>query len=283
MPNFSLENYIGCSKNSIVGPEIPITSSKPRPGRIDSFAGSTGKTLLKKFVRKAFNLLYARFMPNPHPPLTNLRFQTPKWTHQPTLAIRVPEVFREEIAEFARKLDNGETTSPEPTTKTIPSPSPAVWLGIKPSISQLGWAVLEGDPDRPEPVLIDYGTIVTSAEDPLPKRLAEIESDLSALLEEFRPGRVAIETPFINSEYPSGRKTLQAIGVINAALYRVCRISPIALHTATWKSHLDSPRAERADIAAILENLFDLKHLPVNAAVDAAAIAYAARCGVGGV
>jgi crossover junction endodeoxyribonuclease RuvC len=222
-------------------------------------------------------------MANPRPPLTNLRPQTPKWSHQPTLAIRIPEVFREEIAEFARKLDNGESTSPEPPTKTILPPSPTVWLGIKPSISQLGWAVLEGEPDRAEPVLSDYGTIVTAAEDPLPKRLAEIESDLEALLNEFRPGRVAIESPFVNSEYPSGRKTLQAIGVINSAIYRFCHFSPIALHTATWKSHLDSPKAERADIAAILESLFDLKHLPANAAVDATAIAYAAWCGVGGV
>jgi crossover junction endodeoxyribonuclease RuvC len=222
-------------------------------------------------------------MPNPHPPLTNLRPQTPKWSHQPTIALRVPEVFREEIAEFARKLDNGESSAPDPPTQTITSPSPAVWLGIKPSISQLGWAVLDGDSNRSEPRLVDYGTIVTSPEAPLPKRLAEIESDLSTLLEEFRPGHVAIETPFINSEYPSGRKTLQAIGVINSAIYRFCRLSPIALHTATWKSHLDSPRAERADIAAILESLFDLKHLPLNAAVDATAIAYAAWCGVEGV
>jgi crossover junction endodeoxyribonuclease RuvC len=220
-------------------------------------------------------------MANSHPPLTNLRPQTPKWSHQPTLALRVPEVFRAEIAEFARKLDNGEATSQKPPTKTISSPSPAVWLGIKPSISQLGWAVLDGDSNRSEPVLVDYGTIVTSPEDPLPKRLAEIESDLEALLNEFRPGRIAIETPFINSEYPSGRKTLQAIGVINSAIYRFCHFSPIALHTASWKSHLDSPKAERADIAAILESLFDLKHLPANAAVDATAIAYAAWCGVG--
>jgi crossover junction endodeoxyribonuclease RuvC len=222
-------------------------------------------------------------MANPRPPIAYLRPQAPKWSHQPTIALRVPEIFREEIVEFARKLDNGETTSPETPTKPIPSPSPAVWLGIKPSISNLGWAVLEGDTDRPEPALVDYGTIVTAPEDLLPKRLAEIESDLEALLEEFRPGRIALETPFINSEFSSGRKTLQAIGVINAAIYRVCRLSPIALHTATWKSHLDSPRAERADIAAILESLFDLKHLPVNAAVDAAAIAYVAWCGVGSV
>jgi crossover junction endodeoxyribonuclease RuvC len=263
-------------------PKISIARSKPDRRSAHRSGNFLDRTLAREPSRNAMNLAYTRFMPNHHPPLTNLRPQTPKWSHQPTIALRVPEIFREEIAEFARKLDNGEATSPEPPTKMLQPPSPAVWLGIKPSISQSGWAVLEGDPDRPEPVLVDYGTIVTPPEDPLPKRLAEIESDLSTLLEEFHPGHVAIETPFINSEYPSGRKTLQAIGVINAAIYRVCRLSPIALHTTTWKSHLDSPKAERADIAAILESLFDLKHLPANAAVDATAIAYAAWCGVGG-
>jgi crossover junction endodeoxyribonuclease RuvC len=87
--------------------------------------------------------------------------------------------------------------------------------------------------------------------------------------------------PFVNTEYPSGRKTLQALGAINAVVYRHCHVLPLSIYTPTWKGHLDSPRAERADIAAILESLFDLKHLPLNPAVDALALAYAAWCGVG--
>lgn len=247
-------------------------------------------TIVKRASRAYEFLVYARFMPNPHPRLSNLNPQPPKWKHQPTGAIRIPEVFREAIADFARKLDNGESVSPEPGAKIISRPSATVWLGIKPSISRLGWAVLEGDSDaagtlraRTEPNLVDYGTIVTAPEDPLPKRLAEIESDLMVLLEEFRPGRVGLEIPFINNEYPSGRKTLQALGVINSLIYRTCHFLPLNIHTAEWKSHLDSPRAERADIAAILECLFGLKHFPANAAADAAGIAYAAWCGLGSV
>jgi crossover junction endodeoxyribonuclease RuvC len=222
-------------------------------------------------------------MPNPNPPLTNLKPQTPKWQHLPTKAIRVPEIFLQEIADFARKLDNGELDSPEPnhSVTTIPPQPSVVWLGIKPSISQLGWAVLGGDSKESDPHLLDYGTIETTAQDALPQRLAEIEGDLLGLLEQFHPGHVAVEMPFVNSEYPSGRKTLQALGVINAVVYRHCHVSPLSIYTASWKSHLDSPKADRADIAAILESLFDLKRLPLNAAVDALAIAYAGWCGVG--
>jgi hypothetical protein len=81
-------------------------------------------------------------MPNPNPPLIHLKPQTPKWQHLPTKAIRVPEIFLQEIADFARKLDNGEFDSPEPNQSfiTIPSQASMVWLGIKPSISKLVWA-----------------------------------------------------------------------------------------------------------------------------------------------
>jgi crossover junction endodeoxyribonuclease RuvC len=222
-------------------------------------------------------------MPNPHPPLTNLKPQTPKWQHLPTKALRVPEVFLEEIADFAKKLDHGELSAPslQHPAKITLTRSPLVWLGIKPSISKLGWAVLEGKENDSTPLLLDYGTIETTAQDALPQRLVEIEGDLLGLLEQFQPGHVALEMPFVNSEYPSGRKTLQALGVINAVVYRYCQVLPLSIYTASWKSHLDSPKAERADIAAILESLFDLKHLPLTSCVDALAIAYAGWCGVG--
>jgi crossover junction endodeoxyribonuclease RuvC len=222
-------------------------------------------------------------MPNLNPPLANLKPQTPKWQHLPTKALRVPKIFLEEIADFAKKLDRGELSAPSPQHPVgiTLTRSPLVWLGIKPSISKLGWAVLEGKENDSIPLLLDYGTIETTAQDALPQRLAEIEGDLLGLLEQFQPGHVALEMPFVNSEYPSGRKTLQALGVINAVVYRHSQVLPLSIYTASWKSHLDSPKAERADIAAILESLFDFKHLPLNPCVDALAIAYAAWCGVG--
>jgi len=68
-------------------------------------------------------------MPNPHPPLTNLKPQTPKWQHLPTKAIRVPEIFLQEIADFARKLDNGEFDSPEPNLRLQRLHPNPLWFG----------------------------------------------------------------------------------------------------------------------------------------------------------
>ncbi len=224
-------------------------------------------------------------MSNPHPITSHLKKQPAKWKHLPTKAIRVPEVFIEVIESYARKLDVGEGIEPvSPPNFSFPNtPVAPIWLGLKPSLAQLGWAILEGDERLSEPHLLDYGTIETDSKDPLAQRLAEIEKDLSDLLEQFRPARVALETPFLNTEYQGGRKLLQVLGAINATIYRYCHVLPVTIYTASWKSHLDSAKADRQEIAATVESLFNLPCLSLNASVDAIAIAYAGWCGVGNV
>ncbi|MDJ0583237.1 hypothetical protein [Crocosphaera sp.] len=53
------------------------------------------------------------------------------------------------------------------------------------------------------------------------------------------------------------------------------------IYPATWKSNLDTPKAQREDIAAILEHMFSLNPLKLDAQVDAIAITYAAWSGLG--
>ena len=208
-------------------------------------------------------------MLNRHP---NLIPQTTQWNHLPTKALRVPECFVEEIKAYALALDQGQTDEPQ-------TPNPHTWLGIKPSISNLGWAILDGDSYQVHPT--DFGLIQTYSDQPLPERLAEIEDDLRTLITQFAPAHVAVEKPFVNPEYPSTSKLLQVLGVINCAVYRYHRNLPVMLYPATWKSNLDEPTANRADLAGILEYLFDLEGLRISHEVDAIAIAYAAWCGLG--
>ena len=52
-------------------------------------------------------------MPNPTPNQTGLT--KPKWVNQPTVAIRVPECFSEQLVELARELDGGQTQPPHHT------------------------------------------------------------------------------------------------------------------------------------------------------------------------
>ncbi|WP_107667541.1 crossover junction endodeoxyribonuclease RuvC [Cyanothece sp. BG0011] len=201
--------------------------------------------------------------------LRHLIRQKPKWNNLPTKAVRVPECLVEEITHYAHRLDQN-------TISTTGSPR---WLGIKPSISKLGWAVIEGEPTE-EPNMIDFGLIETDSHDPLPYRLGEIEADLREILVEYQPNHIAIEQPFIRPEYPSTTKLLQVLGVVNLVAYRHGCL-PTMIYPATWKSNLDHHRAEREDLTAIVEELFDLQSILFNQEVDAIAISYAAWCGLG--
>ena len=101
-----------------------------------------------------------------------------------------------------------------------------------------------------------------------------------AIYWDYQPAHIAIEQPFINPEFPSTTKLLQVLGVLNLVAYRHGCL-PIMIYPTTWKSNLDNPKAEREDIADILEQMFYLNPLKLDAQVDAISIAYAAWCGLG--
>lgn len=47
-------------------------------------------------------------MPNPSPKTENLRRETPKWKNLPTVAVRIPECFKDQVLNIARALDEGK-------------------------------------------------------------------------------------------------------------------------------------------------------------------------------
>lgn len=159
------------------------------------------------------------------------------------------------------------------------TPLPGRWLGIDPGLAIIGWALLAGDDARGID-LLDYGTIETDKTRPTPARLVEIERDVGELLEEFRPEAVAIEMPFFNRQIKAAGGVLQALGVINLVIYRQMGYCPIFLHQASWKCHLGNGRATKAEVAEILQQIFDLPQLPIDDSVDAMGIALAGLNGV---
>ncbi|PSF35780.1 Holliday junction resolvase [Aphanothece hegewaldii CCALA 016] len=225
-------------------------------------------------------------MANSNPRTDKLVRQTPKWNLQPTKPIRVPEALLEKIESYARLLDESEEQQEIEQEQQQRQPKGVktdllTYFGIRPSISELGWAVISGKTGQ-HPRVVDYGIIQTDSKQVIASRLAEIESDLGLLLKQYQPQQITLENPFINLEYKNtSSKTLQCLGVIQATVYRSCEIAPVLIYAATWKSHLDSPFAKREDLAFSVRLLFGLDRLSINASVDAIAIAYAGFCGLG--
>ncbi len=85
-------------------------------------------------------------------------------------------------------------------------------LGIDPGLATVGWGVISTDGSRHKAVA--YGSIITPAGDPLEKRLADIYSQLTEIINRFGPDAVAVEELFFNTNITTGIRVAEARGVI---------------------------------------------------------------------
>ncbi|MBV5257590.1 crossover junction endodeoxyribonuclease RuvC [Synechococcus moorigangaii CMS01] len=153
------------------------------------------------------------------------------------------------------------------------------WLGIDPGLAIIGWAVLE-EQGQALPQLLDYGIIETEKHLSTPQRLLEIEQDYTELLREFQPQAIAIEMPFFSRQIKAAGGVLQGLGILNLVSWRELRIEPIYLHQSSWKCHIGNAKADKKEVALLIQSIFSLESMPIDDSVDAMAIAYAAACGL---
>ena len=153
------------------------------------------------------------------------------------------------------------------------------WLGIDPGLATIGWAFLE-EIKAEDVRLLQFGTIETSKQLTTSERLLEIEQDMVELIAEFQPAQIAIEMPFFGRSIKAAGGVLQAFGVINLVCYREMGIQPVYLHQSSWKCHLGYGKADKNEVAGMVQVLFDLKTLPIDDSVDAIGIGYAGLCGL---
>ena len=85
-------------------------------------------------------------------------------------------------------------------------------LGIDPGFAIVGWGVVEYEGSRFK--VIGYGSIQTPAGMPIEERLRAIYSELSVLIDKFKPDSMAVEELFFNTNITTGIKVAQARGVI---------------------------------------------------------------------
>ncbi|MBW4532304.1 MAG: crossover junction endodeoxyribonuclease RuvC [Pleurocapsa minor HA4230-MV1] len=153
------------------------------------------------------------------------------------------------------------------------------WLGIDPGLATIGWAFLE-EVKALDARLLEFGTIETSKQLTTSERLLEIEQNMVELIAEFRPAHIAIEMPFFGRSIKAAGGVLQAFGVINLVCYREMGIQPVYLHQSSWKCHLGYGKADKNEVAGMVQVLFDLETLPIDDSVDAIGIGYAGLCGL---
>ena len=145
-------------------------------------------------------------------------------------------------------------------------------LGIDPGLSRCGYACVESRPEGARAVAI--GVITTPPSDPLPQRLAELQSELRALLVEFRPEAVAVERVFFQNNVRTAMSVGQASGIAMAeaasAGCEVVQYSPNEVKQAV----AGYGAATKEQVQVMVQTLLGLATLPQPAdAADAAALA----------
>ena len=151
-------------------------------------------------------------------------------------------------------------------------PSNLIVLGVDPGLATTGWGVVQKI--LADQTLKAFGVILTSSSLPLPKRLHQIYSDLSQIIETYRPSVLAIEELFFAKFAVSIASTAQARGaILLAAAQRnipVVEYNPRAVKMAMT----GFASASKNQMQSMVQKHFRLKDLPrPDDAADALAIA----------
>lgn len=146
-------------------------------------------------------------------------------------------------------------------------------LGVDPGLTRCGYAVMLGGPSGSAEALA-LGVVRTDRTSETPVRLAVLQSDIEALLDEYRPVAVAVERVFFQTNVRTAIGVAQASGVVLAAAARrgcaVAEYTPSQVKdtVAGWGG------ADKAQVQRMVQMRLGLAGLPKPAdAADAAAIA----------
>lgn len=146
-------------------------------------------------------------------------------------------------------------------------------LGIDPGLTRCGYAVLERQAGGAIET-IALGVVRTSPDDDVASRLAMLQVDIEAILDEFAPDAVAIEKIFFQTNVRTAISVAQASGVVLAcAARRGCEVahytpSQVKDTVAGWGG------ADKAQVQKMVQMRLGLATPPRPAdAADAAALA----------
>jgi crossover junction endodeoxyribonuclease RuvC len=146
-------------------------------------------------------------------------------------------------------------------------------LGIDPGTRHLGWGVVRRDGTRPSHVA--HGVIDTDTTESIALRLCQIERELQAVVETYRPTASVVETLFFAKDATAAAKLGHARGVALLVLARAGL--PIAEYepTRVKKAIVGNGHADKKQIALMITTVLRLTSPPRPDAADALAIALA--------
>jgi crossover junction endodeoxyribonuclease RuvC len=146
-------------------------------------------------------------------------------------------------------------------------------LGVDPGLTRCGVGVVDGGPGL-SPTLVEVTVVRTPSDADIARRLMSVADSVEDMIDRLRPGVVAIERVFSQSNVRTVMGTAQAAGVVALAAAR--RGIPVAWHTPSEVKAAVSGngRADKAQVTTMVTRLLKLTESPRPAdAADALALA----------
>lgn len=144
-------------------------------------------------------------------------------------------------------------------------------LGIDPGSRHMGWGVLEVNGTRLAHVA--HGIVHADEDLPLAARLLIIDDGLREILERFKPREAGVESIFFGLDASASAKLGHARGVILLGLQRagvdIHEYAPALVKRAVGASG----RADKKQVALVVQAILALRAAPKADAADALAIA----------
>jgi crossover junction endodeoxyribonuclease RuvC len=145
-------------------------------------------------------------------------------------------------------------------------------LGIDPGISRCGYGVVEQRSRTPRALAL--GVLRTPPADPLPKRLADLQRELRALIDEFHPDVVAVERVFFQVNVRTAMAVGQASGLAMAEAHAAGCAVAVYTPNEVKQAVAGHGAADKEQMQTMVQILLDLAAPPRPAdAADAAALA----------
>lgn len=134
-------------------------------------------------------------------------------------------------------------------------------LGIDPGTATTGYGLVRERPDG-ELEAVAYGVITTPARTPMPDRLKQIHTGVTALIEQHHPDAAAVETMYFGKNVTTAITVAQARGVILLALAEagltIREYKPAEIKQAI-AGYGD---ADKVQMQEMIRQLLNLEHVP---------------------
>jgi len=145
-------------------------------------------------------------------------------------------------------------------------------LGIDPGTATMGWGVVRQEGNRLR--YVQHGAITTPSDWEMPRRLGRLFDGVTELARGYRPGTVAVEELFFNTNVSTAITVGQARGVAMLAAYRagidVAEYTPLQVKQAITSYG----RADKRQVQEMVRALLNLREIPrPDDAADGLAIA----------